>query len=872
MFLAGISCVSAESVDSISDISSADDNVNIDENNLLTAQESSITVYNWTELGNAVSRDSDIDTVYLGANMVPESQIKINHNVTIIGSADTYIGGDNSTDSVKYSYIPIFSDAKGLSITLKNIRFQNGGGNIFMQFEGNGTYVIDNCSFENMTATGNHQAIVYLHHGHMDIVNCTFEKCNTSYGAISNYYRDGDTVNVRMTVRDTKFEKNHAIYEPGAINNCGYLEVYDSTFEDNTASWWAGAIHTHYGAVTFIIRSKFENNAAQTAYAGGALYTYSNLTVIDSNFTENRAPSGGAIAASNYDYYGSKARVTLINCEFNNNTATKASGIGGAVMFSGAKFVAENSIFYDNIASNSGGALSISASVANITNCKFESNRAHNTKNSGMGGALYFVTTNGTLIGSTFINCSSDDGGSVYWNNSNGEMSDCSFMYSHADNNGGAVYWNGDNGTIEESTFEKCDADKYGGGIYFDGTKCTLADSIFVGGGALEGPKWYSVEPLNVTNVTTIKMNLSIYAPESVEYTIDDVLSGNATFDLILIDETGDTVANRPVNITVNGVAKEIRTDKNGVASYLVSAGVGNYTLTATTMSDELYNSSTKTAKITVNKADATLTVSNITFDYSGVGSADVSFTGATGLTAYVINQSEAIVNISDNKINVSGLDVGSYILTVTAIADADHYNVTKNATITVNKIKTQLTANAITATYNVNKNFVITLKDSNGNVLSGVKISVNLNGAKTYTTDSKGQVKVSTKGLAPKKYTAKITFNGNAHYDKSTKNAKVTIKKATPKITAKSKAFKRTIKTKRYAIILKNNINKAMKKVKVTLKVGGKTYAAKTYNNGKAIFKITKLTRKGTYKATITYKGNKYYNKVTKNVKIIAV
>ncbi len=188
---------------------------------------------------------------------------------------------------------------------------------------------------------------------------------------------------------------------------------------------------------------------------------------------------------------------------------------------------------------------------------------------------------------------------------------------------------------------------------------------------------------------------------------------------------------------------------------------------------------------------------------------------------------------------------------------------------ITVNKIQTEITGNAITATYNVNKDLVITLKDSDGNPVSGVNVTVDLNGAKTYTTDSNGQVKVSTKGLAPKAYTAKITFNGNTNYAKSTKDIKVTVKKATPKLTAKKKTFKTIPKTKKYTIVLKDNTGKAIKKAKVTLKVKGKTYKATTNSKGKATFKITKLNKKGTYKATITYKGNKYYKKVSKKAKI---
>ena len=59
------------------------------------------------------------------------------------------------------------------------------------------------------------------------------------------------------------------------------------------------------------------------------------------------------------------------------------------------------------------------------------------------------------------------------------------------------------------------------------------------------------------------------------------------------------------------------------------------------------------------------------------------------------------------------------------------------------------------------------------------------------------------------------------------------------------------------------------MKKAKVTLKVKGKTYKATTNSKGKATFKIKNLKKKGKYTAVITYKGDKFYNKVTKKVKI---
>ena len=357
-------------------------------------------------------------------------------------------------------------------------------------------------------------------------------------------------------------------------------------------------------------------------------------------------------------------------------------------------------------------------------------------------------------------------------------------------------------------------------------------------------------------NITVNKVNSTLTVGDMV---FDYGSSGSTVVSITGADGVNATVVEQPkavvkvngTNITVSGL------------------DAGTYTLTVTTIADKNHNNVTENATITVNKVNATLTVNDVELDYGETKNITVTAEGATGIVAK-IDENEA--NVNGFVISIPALDAGTYTLTVTAIADKNHNNVTENATIIVNKLKTELTGSAITTTYNINKDLVITLKDITGKALSGVKVAVDLNGAKTYTTDKNGQVKVSTKGLAPKAYTAKVTFNGNTNYDKSTKDVKVTVKKATPKLTAKKKTFKTSVKTKKYTITLKDNTGKAIKKAKVTLKVKGKTYKATTNSKGKAVFKIKNLKKKGTFKATITYKGNKYYNKVSKkaNIKVI--
>jgi len=253
---------------------------------------------------------------------------------------------------------------------------------------------------------------------------------------------------------------------------------------------------------------------------------------------------------------------------------------------------------------------------------------------------------------------------------------------------------------------------------------------------------------------------------------------------------------------------------------------------------------------------------------------------GETCPVEYTLNPSDARGEISftssdpsivtvDSTGTMKALKEGEATITIKFAETIFYDNPETSVKVKVGKKTTKLTAPDVTTNYNVNKDLVITLKDNNGKTLSGFKITVDLNGADEYITDNNGQVKVATGNLVPKAYTVKISFAGNEKYNASSTTAKVTVKKATPKITAKAKTFKNEDKTKTYTITLKNNKGALMKNTKVSIKVDGKTYNATTDSKGVATFKLTKLTKKGTYNAVITYAGNKYYNKASVKAKI---
>ena len=184
-------------------------------------------------------------------------------------------------------------------------------------------------------------------------------------------------------------------------------------------------------------------------------------------------------------------------------------------------------------------------------------------------------------------------------------------------------------------------------------------------------------------------------------------------------------------------------------------------------------------------------------------------------------------------------------------------------------KLQTAITASNVKTTYGSGKLNII-LRNSNGNLIKGEYVEISLN-SKYYNlkTDSNGQITLALNTLSAGSYGVSCVFEGSDKYKSTSKFLLVVVKKATPKLTAKAKTFKKSVKVKKYSVTLKTNLNKAMKNVKVTIKVNKKTYTAKSNSKGVATFKITKLNKKGKFKSTVMFKGNKNYNKKTKKVYI---
>jgi len=173
-------------------------------------------------------------------------------------------------------------------------------------------------------------------------------------------------------------------------------------------------------------------------------------------------------------------------------------------------------------------------------------------------------------------------------------------------------------------------------------------------------------------------------------------------------------------------------------------------------------------------------------------------------------------------------------------------------------------------------QNFTVQLTDANGNILVNKTVLIGYNG-KTLTrvTNATGHASVQINLRDANRLTFAVTFLGDDEYNATMSVYLITIVKKPVTITAAAKTYKATAKTKKYTVTLKTiKGSSADGKTyfaagkKVTMKINGKTYTAKTNAKGQATFSL-KINKKGKFSAVIKYAGTNTYAQASKNVKI---
>ena len=316
-------------------------------------------------------------------------------------------------------------------------------------------------------------------------------------GAISNN-RDGV-----LTVVDSTVSSNgaavvgldEALVGAGAIANnaeldaVGSIVVNDSELSGNRAGGGrsGAAIYNDGGGSVTVDRTTFTKNIA--AADGGAIANVAGeMTVTDSDFSENAATNGGAILAGD-----NAGTATVSRSSFTSNSAT---GNGGAISSGGlgALTVAEGT-FTNNSADDWGGAVHNSdKGVVTILDTAFQENAGLNGGgfgNEGSGLVTVEDTTFTKNVALATALLTEGEGGGMH-SNSGGEVviARSAFAENDALSGGGFSNEGGGQVTIAETRFVSNAADEQGGGVLIQSGAVRLVDVDVisnVAGSPLEG-------------------------------------------------------------------------------------------------------------------------------------------------------------------------------------------------------------------------------------------------------------------------------------------------------------------------------------------------------------------------------------------------
>ena len=228
----------------------------------------------------------------------------------------------------------------------------------------------------------------------VNFVNLTFSKGTSYYGGA--IYINQSAVNFVYTRFKDNRAKDYISYyvqktypaSGGAIyNDKGFVRIYNSIFEENTASGsqdaYGGAIINDMGEMT-ILNSKFTNNSVNASYgSGGAIYDYSgilviyNTTISDNTVNSNYSMGGGICNWASHNVF-------IINSTIEGNTLNGNYTFGSAISNKAIILEIHNTTVSNNKAngiSDENGTIFNLNGIVNLVGTDFSNNYVKTVKN-----------------------------------------------------------------------------------------------------------------------------------------------------------------------------------------------------------------------------------------------------------------------------------------------------------------------------------------------------------------------------------------------------------------------------------------------------------------------------------------------------------
>ena len=765
----------------------------------------------------------------------------------------------------------------------------------------NGKLVVDNSAFEDNAA--NYYGGAIFNWDDLQVTNSAFDGNDIlvrNIRAMDNVDHGGAAIynwkNGKLDISKSNFTNNIKNYKNGnllvgAVATIGDATISDSYFVNNSGRW-GGALSVMGGesssATNFIDidGTKFVNNSA---LYGGAMFVWgSNYSISNSVFDNNSAFGKGNMTPNNNN--GGALVVTqgnipisgtIINSNFTNNKAQ----YGGAAWINEGTVDISNSNFINNTATVEAGAIGFEPAYTKITATVYATNFINNTAGVD-GGAIY---SNGDLrISDSDFDNNKAQKADIIYSNINGLLNINGNNYSNYTENkapiinlAGIETISSDSGVIitvlDNKTVNVCYGD------------VVTLHAIITVDGVLVANQDLSFSVYNGEDVVVCKANSLLNGSYVATYKINDVINKTVSIvydgpevhintgilnvskanpdltvgalnitvgDLEIITVTGPKDATGLITLTLNGIDYILPIYNGEAKFYFQDLAYGTYDVSASYSGDNHYVAAKNSTVFKVDKVLANLNihVEDITFGENGLVIITLPSDIDGSIVTVNVNGKVYPVDIENGfgKLPLRELDAGDYTISAVFAGNDKYLPGVSNALLTVSKADPALNVLISDVGYDgvFNINVALTGVDAiglNGNVI----VTVNNKDYSVNIVNGKGTA-VGVK-LAAGTYDFTAAWAGNDNYNAVGDSGKFSVAKVDSIIDVAVS----DIKVGEDAVISVKLLSDATGSVTVT--VNGKDYT-KTVVNGVANVKVADL-KAGTYDVAVKYSGDNNYN-----------
>ena len=787
------------------------------------------------------------------------------------------------------------------NLDLVHVNFVNNTAKYGGAIINNGKLVVDNSAFEDNAA--NYYGGAIFNWDDLQVTNSAFDGNDIlvrNIRAMDNVDHGGAAIynwkNGKLDISKSNFTNNIKNYKNGnllvgAVATIGDATISDSYFVNNSGRW-GGALSVMGGesssATNFIDidGTKFVNNSA---LYGGAMFVWgSNYSISNSVFDNNSAFGKGNMTPNNNN--GGALVVTqgnipisgtIINSNFTNNKAQ----YGGAAWINEGTVDISNSNFINNTATVEAGAIGFEPAYTKITATVYGTNFINNTAGVD-GGAIY---SNGDLrISDSDFDNNKAQKADIIYSNINGLLSINGNNYSNYTENkapiinlAGIETISSDGGVIitvlDNKTVNVCYGDvvTLHAIITVDGVLVANQDLSFSVYNGEDVVVCKANSLLNGSYVATYKINDVINKTVSIVYdgpevhintgilnvskanpdlTVDavDITVG----DLEIITVTGPKDATGLITLTLNGIDYILPIYNGEAKFYFQDLAYGTYDVSASYSGDNHYVAAENSIVFKVDKvlANLKINVEDITFGENGLVIIILPSDIDGSIVTVNVNGKVYPVDIENGfgKLPLRELDAGDYTISAVFAGNDKYLPGVSNALLTVSKADPALNVLISDVGYDgvFNINVALTGVDAiglNGNVI----VTVNNKDYSVNIVNGKGTA-VGVK-LAAGTYDFTAAWAGNDNYNAVGDSGKFSVAKVDSIIDVAVS----DIKVGEDAVISVKLLSDATGSVTVT--VNGKDYT-ETVVNGVANVKVADL-KAGTYDVAVKYSGDNNYN-----------